>query len=127
MKDKTSAGLLALFLGGLGGHKFYLGRPGIGLIYLLFCWTFIPAFVAFIEAIMLFAMSHEEFNAKYNAGMALAVAAPQNIVVNVANTATSHANDRVAQLRELYSLMTSGAISADEYETEKRRVLVSGT
>ncbi len=36
-KNKLVAALLALFLGGLGIHKFYLGRTGWGIIYLLFC------------------------------------------------------------------------------------------
>lgn len=31
MKDKTTAGILALLLGGIGAHKFYLGRTGLGL------------------------------------------------------------------------------------------------
>ena len=50
MKNKTVAGLLAFFLGGFGVHKFYLGNPN-GIFYLLFCWTFIPAIIALIEAI----------------------------------------------------------------------------
>ncbi len=126
MKDKTSAGLLALFVGGFGVHKFYLGRPGMGILYLLFFWTLIPALVSFVDAIVLFTMSNETFNAKYNNGVAMSIAAPQNIVVNVANTATSHATDRVTQLRELHSLLAEGALSPDEYETEKRRLLTSG-
>ena len=65
-KTKTSAGLLALFLGGLGIHKFYLGGCGWGLLYLFFCWTWIPAIVSFIEAIMHFASSEQEFDRKYN-------------------------------------------------------------
>ena len=60
-KSKTTAGLLALFLGGLGVHKFYLGRMGQGVLYLLFCWTFIPAIVGFIEGIVLLTMSDEAF------------------------------------------------------------------
>ena len=48
-KDGTTAVLLALFLGGLGAHKFYLGQAGLGVLYLLFCWTFIPAIVALFE------------------------------------------------------------------------------
>lgn len=35
-KNKTTAGLLALFLGGLGVHKFYLGQTLAGVLYLLF-------------------------------------------------------------------------------------------
>lgn len=34
-KNKTTAGLLAIFLGGLGIHKFYLGFTGPGLVFLL--------------------------------------------------------------------------------------------
>lgn len=58
-KNKTLAVVLALFLGGLGAHKFYLERPGNALLYLLFCWTLIPSFVAFVEAIVYVFMSEE--------------------------------------------------------------------
>lgn len=51
-KSKVAAGLLAIFLGGFGIHKFYLGKPIQGIIYLLFCWTYIPEIVAFIEGII---------------------------------------------------------------------------
>ena len=68
MKNKTTAVLLAFFLGGLGAHKFYLGQTGLGILYLLFCWTFIPAVVAFIEFIILIVMDdHNEIQfAVYN-------------------------------------------------------------
>lgn len=49
-KNPTTAVILALFLGGIGGHHFYLGNIALGLIYLIFSWTFIPAIIAFIEA-----------------------------------------------------------------------------
>ena len=64
-KSRIAAALLALFLGGFGVHKFYLGRVAWGIVYLLFCWTFIPAFVAFIEFIVYLCMSDESFRAKY--------------------------------------------------------------
>jgi len=64
-KDKVTAGVLALFLGGFGAHKFYLGSPILGLFYLFFCWTFIPAFIALIEGIYYLTMSEESFSAKY--------------------------------------------------------------
>lgn len=44
--------LLAFFLGGIGIHKFYAGKVGMGIIYILFCWTGIPAIIAFIEFII---------------------------------------------------------------------------
>lgn len=44
--------ILAFFLGGIGIHKFYAGKIGTGILYMLFCWTFIPSFIAFIEFII---------------------------------------------------------------------------
>ncbi len=64
-KHKTSAALLALFLGGIGVHKFYLGQTGAGIVYLLFCWTFIPGLIAFVEALLLFGMSEADFARKF--------------------------------------------------------------
>lgn len=64
-KSKLAAALFALLLGGIGIHKFYLGRVGWGIVYLVFCWTFIPAIVGFIEGILLLVMSDSEFNSKY--------------------------------------------------------------
>lgn len=64
-KNKTTAALLALFLGGIGIHKLYLKR-GNWWLYLVFCWTFIPAIIALIEAIQLFMMSEADFDRQYN-------------------------------------------------------------
>ena len=64
-KSRMAAVLLAFFLGGIGAHKFYLGRVGWGILYLLFCWTFIPAVIAFIEFIVYLCMSDDSFAAKY--------------------------------------------------------------
>lgn len=44
--------LLDFFLGGIGIHKFYAGKIGTGIVYILFCWTFVPSFIAFIEFII---------------------------------------------------------------------------
>ena len=44
--------ILAFFLGGIGIHKFYAGKIGSGILYLAFCWTAIPALIAFIEFIV---------------------------------------------------------------------------
>lgn len=66
MKSKTVAALLAFFLGGLGFHKFYLGQVAMGIFYLLFCWTLIPAFVALIECIILLAMDQSKFDRRFN-------------------------------------------------------------
>jgi TM2 domain-containing membrane protein YozV len=48
-KDEVAGVLLSLFLGSFGLHHFYLGRNGLGVLYLLFFWTGIPGFLGFIE------------------------------------------------------------------------------
>jgi TM2 domain-containing membrane protein YozV len=48
-KNGTTGVLLALFLGGVGAHHFYMSRVGLGVLYLLFCWSFIAWIVALVE------------------------------------------------------------------------------
>ncbi|SIQ86790.1 TM2 domain-containing protein [Chryseobacterium indoltheticum] len=66
LKDKNIATILALFLGGLGIHRFYLGQPLIGILYLIFCWTFIPLCLSIIDFFAFIFMSQNRFNSKYN-------------------------------------------------------------
>ncbi len=66
IKSKTTAGILALLLGGLGIHKFYLGKSGMGVLYLLFCWTYIPGIIAFIEGIQYLTSNEENFQLKHH-------------------------------------------------------------
>lgn len=64
-KSKVTAVLLCFFFGFMGIHRFYLGRPFSGVMYILFCWTGINFFVAFIEFIILMCTSEQEINRKY--------------------------------------------------------------
>lgn len=66
IKNKIVAGLLGIFLGGLGIHKFYMGKIGMGILYLLFCWTGIPSFVGFIEGIIYLCSNDENFQIKHH-------------------------------------------------------------
>lgn len=50
--------LLALFLGGIGAHDFYVGKTFKGIIKLLFVWTGIPSIVALFNIIG--ALMHKE-------------------------------------------------------------------
>ncbi|RBP85946.1 TM2 domain-containing protein [Rhodobacter sp. 140A] len=71
------AGLLAIFLGGLGIHKFYLGYTGAGIIMLLcslfgaillFIPTFVIGIVALVEGIIYLTKSDQEFYETYEVG-----------------------------------------------------------
>ena len=64
-KSKVVALLLAIFLGGLGIHKFYLKEKG-AIWYLLFFWTGIPAILAIIDIIKYVTMSDADFQSKYS-------------------------------------------------------------
>ena len=65
MKSKTVAGLLAIFVGGIGIHKFYLGKYFQGFLYIILCWTYIPSIIAVIEGIRYLIMSEDAFIDKY--------------------------------------------------------------
>jgi len=64
-ENRTAAGIFALILGGVGIHKFYLGQVAAGVLYVLFCWTFIPALIGFVEGVLFLTMSDEEFARKH--------------------------------------------------------------
>ncbi|MEZ7497966.1 tellurite resistance TerB C-terminal domain-containing protein [Flavobacterium sp. Arc3] len=66
MKSKNTASFLALFLGGIGIHRFYLGQTAKGIFSLIFFWTYIPLFISIIDFIIFLTMSEEKFNLKYN-------------------------------------------------------------
>lgn len=53
-KSKLVAGLLGLFLGGIGIHNFYLGYTGKGIAQILLSCTGISSIWALIESIMIF-------------------------------------------------------------------------
>ena len=55
--------LLALFLGWLGVHRFYLGQIGWGVVLLVIAWAFLPlaALIGVIDAIRYLFMDEETF------------------------------------------------------------------
>jgi TM2 domain-containing membrane protein YozV len=74
-KDRMVAGLLGIFLGSLGIHKFYLGYRNEGLIMLLVtvvgsCLTFgvtavVMEIIGIVEGIMYLTKSQQEFEQIY--------------------------------------------------------------
>ena len=79
MKNKYVAGILALFFGLFGVHRFYLGQRFLGILYFAFSMFGIiiaveegvpiivgPAILGFIDSILLFAMPREDFDERYN-------------------------------------------------------------
>ena len=50
--NRVTYGLLAILMGSCGLHKFYGGKVGQGILYILFSWTFIPLIISIIEGII---------------------------------------------------------------------------
>jgi TM2 domain-containing membrane protein YozV len=69
-KEKKTAALLSLFLGGLGVHRFYIGAWGWGLVY-IGVNLLIPGIGVVggvVEGVLFFRMSEQKFDEDYNYG-----------------------------------------------------------
>ena len=133
MRNRIVAAVLALVLGSLGAHKFYLGRHLAGVLYLLFSWTFIPAILGVFEGIGYLIMDQNEFDRSYN-GRAL----PGGQVGWAAPTHTwqrpdqGHGNAGAQplgaaqlgeELRHLNELHIAGLLTDEEFAQQKARLL----
>nr|WP_228039542.1 NINE protein [Dolichospermum sp. LEGE 00240] len=115
-KNRTIAAILA-FSGTLtisGLHKFYLGQPLWGILYVLLSWTPIPKVACAIEGVWYLTQEEETFDRYFNLGESVTrVSSPVgNQVESVANA-----------LRELEALRQDGLISEYEFEQKRRQML----
>ncbi|MCM0592373.1 MAG: NINE protein [Gloeotrichia echinulata DVL01] len=115
-KSRSVAAILA-FAGTLtvsGLHKFYLGQPLWGVLYVLLSWTPIPKVASAIEGVWYLALDEEAFDRNFNQGKSQVLNSPQvsNQVETVANA-----------LRELDALRQDGLITEYEFEQKRRQLL----
>ena len=121
MKQKSTAGILALFLGGLGVHKFYLGKTGMGILYLCFFWTFIPAIVALFEGIGYLTMTEDAFNQKYN----FSITPPHILAAQQKELEFLHKKKALVVEEAMIMLQAdfnSGKITPEIYDIRKRQL-----
>ena len=127
MKSKTTAAVLAFFLGGIGVHRFYLGQAGLGIVYLVFSWTLIPCLVAFIDFIGFLCMSDEQFNRRYNYVKESVVSPmPNNNVNTIAinmGAPTAGQSKNSDEIVRWYELKEKGIITQEEFELKKKTIL----
>jgi len=117
MKHKPFAILMAVFLGGLGIHRFYIGQKKKGWWYLAFSWTLVPTVISWFDAILFNSMDYSEFNRRYNLGHELSKKFSDDEVL----LAASFANEREQKLlQEVEQLPTKEKVQ--EYlENAKQR------
>ncbi len=71
--SKVALLLITFFLGGIGGHKFYQKKYLIGILYMVFFWTYIPGIVSLIEFIIYACKDEAELKRRYPQASGLAV------------------------------------------------------
>ncbi|MBH8552801.1 NINE protein [Nostocaceae cyanobacterium CENA357] len=115
-KSRSVAAILA-FSGTLtisGLHKFYLGQPLWGVLYVLLSWTPIPKVASAIEGVWYLAQDEEAFDRNFNLG---------NSPVKISQQASNHVGAIADALRELDALRQDGLISEYEFEQKRRQLL----
>lgn len=125
-KDKVVAALLAWFLGIFGAHKFYLGKTGAGIAYLIATFTIVgmlyTGIATLIDFISLLVMSKQEFDRKYNT--------EQYFIEKLGGTTQlpifgnhGEIKDVADEIAKLDSLFKSGIITFEEFEKRKAKLL----
>jgi TM2 domain-containing membrane protein YozV len=117
-KSRAIAAVLA-FSGILpisGLHKFYLGQPLWGIVYILLSvsGTPIAMIASAIEGVWYLTQEEETFNQYFNLGES---------VVKVSHQAGSQVESVANALRELEALRQDGLISEYEFEQKRRQML----
>ena len=60
-RKKQTATLLAFFFGGIG-----IGQPLQGSLYVIFCWTLVPALIGLVESLNYLVMNEKTFQKRYS-------------------------------------------------------------
>lgn len=94
-----------------GFHKFYLGQPIWGIVYLLLSWTPIPHIAAAIDAVWYLTQDSNNFDRNFNS-MTIPPALLAQPMTSVAES-----------IRELDKLRADGLISEYEFEQKRRQWL----
>jgi len=115
-----------------GLHKFYLGQPLWGLLYLLLSWTPIPRVASAIEGFWYLVQDNEEFDLNFNSELGMSGAGMTNLAnfsILSKRPSTTVMPDRVSAMadamRELDDLRQDGLISEYEFEQKRRQLLDS--
>ena len=66
IKNQRFAIWFSVLFGFLGVHKFYLGQHLKGSLYLVFCWTFVPMIIGWVDAVRTLKMSNLHFQERYS-------------------------------------------------------------
>ena len=124
LKSRKVAAILA-FTGTVvpisGLHKFYLGQPLWGLVYVLLSWTPIPHVASAIEGVWYLSQAGEEFDRNFNLNLETGNFLPVRNRPPVVDS--THVSAIADALRQLDCLRQDGLISEYEFEQKRRALL----
>jgi TM2 domain-containing membrane protein YozV len=132
-KDRKVAAVLA-FAGAIpipilngtisGLHKFYLGQPRWGVVYLLLGLTPIPTVASLIEGAWYLFQDSDEFEQNFNARSISPSAPKPSAPRPTATNVTPIQVGTIAEaLRQLDQLRQDGLVSEYEFEQKRRQLL----
>ena len=117
-KVAASLAFLGVVMPISGLHKFYLGQPGWGILYVLLSWTQITRITSAVEGVWYLLQDRHTFDHNFNTG---------KVGETIETTATTVKPEQVSAvavaLRELDQLRQEGLISEYEFETKRRNLL----
>jgi TM2 domain-containing membrane protein YozV len=122
---KKSAGvayLLLIFLGGLGAHRFYLGRTGSAIGQLV---LFILGWATAVIVVGFFLLAALGIWLIVDLFLVPGIAERHNgeLMKSLAAASPARAAPAVDELAKFAALREQGAISEEEYEAQKRRLI----
>ncbi|ACK72759.1 conserved hypothetical protein [Gloeothece citriformis PCC 7424] len=96
-----------------GIHKFYLGQPLWGILYLVLWQTPIPKIACAIDAVWYLVQDSQQFNVYFNLKQS----------INDSRSDPSQIKALASALRELDQLRAEGLLSEYEFEQKRRQLL----
>ena len=137
MKDKTTAGILAIFLGAYGAHYFYLGNKSKATTYLLITLlTFgvgamVMSIIGLIDGIRILGMSEEEFSGMNTLTEDESMREVESIKnakeVQIDAATEDQINmTKFDEIRQAKQLLTDGIITEQEFIAIKIKILGRG-
>ena len=120
-KNRETA--IALALAGVllpGLHKFYLGQPKWGVLYLLLSWTPIPRIASAFEGVWDVLQGQDRFNRSFNLNLA---SSPSDTAAAKPRTDPAQVGAIADALRQIESLRQEGLLSEYEFEQKRRQLL----
>ena len=125
-KDKTTAGILGILLGGFGIHRIYMDYVGIGLLQIVvtFITLGLGGIWGFIEGVLILVQDDwTDSDGRLLKGNERGQQAYYDGISRELKPPVRRNDNKFQSLKDLNELKEQGIISPEEFEREKRKIL----